>query len=76
MKRNKWLACGLTAAMVMGLAACGNSGASSNEASTSKATDEVKQESSQAESKTEEAKAEASSEPVTLEWWKRPLTSF
>lgn len=71
MKRNKWLACGLTAAMVMGLAACGNSGASSNEASTSKATDEVKQESSQAESKTEEAKAEASSEPVILEWWYR-----
>lgn len=68
MKAKRWLACGLTAALLAGLTACGSEGKESVPSGQTK--EETKQQESREEGK-EEAPAQVSSEPVTLEWWYR-----
>lgn len=69
MKRAKrWLALGLTAMMVMGLAGCGDKAPAEEEMASQTGTQE-KESSSGTEG--EESGQEAAKDPVTLEWWYR-----
>ena len=67
MKAKRWLAFGLTTALLAGLTACGNEGTGKESVSPAPAaTEEAEQQES-----VEEVSEQKSDEPVTLEWWYR-----